>query len=207
MSHIFKIMFMTVFALALIGCSKDDEDTKKLQEQIKELQEQIKAASGDPAKVAELQEQIEAAAGDPAKVAELQEQIKAAGGDPAKIAELQQKLAELQEFLSLSEKYTEEYTLAVKECDQLTQDPNADPAKVAAAKKKLEDITDKILNDTKTGITGKALSLNALNKNCSYAEWQEDNKQNYYIDIPADEDPLAQQPEETDEIEDWGTAW
>ena len=33
MSHIFKMIFMTVFALALIGCSKDGEDTKKLEEQ------------------------------------------------------------------------------------------------------------------------------------------------------------------------------
>ena len=161
---------MTVFALALIGCgSKDDEDTKKLQEQIEELQEQIKAATGDPAKV----------------------------------AELQQELTELQELVGLSEKYTEEYTQAVKECDQLTQDPNADPAKVAAAKKKLEDITNKILNDTKTPITGKALSSKAFNENCSYAEWQKDHI-DYYVDIPVDEAPLAQQPEETDEIEDGG---
>lgn len=59
-----------------------------------------------------------------------------------RIEELQKKSAELQKILD--SRYGEEYEKALKECKELTKNPNADPDEVAAVEKKIGEIEAKM---------------------------------------------------------------
>ena len=88
--------------------------------------------------------------------------------------ELEEKIAKLEEFVNLPKEYGEELKQAVTECNELTKTPNADPAAVAAAKKKLEDLEDRLKNEGIV-LTGELLSVfeEIQSNNCIYEEWQD----------------------------------